>query len=347
MSDSLLLIRADANAVIGVGHMMRCLGLAQQWQAEGGRVIFILAQPNPILEKRLELDKFEVRVLNTSPGQLEDAQQTAQCVREIGAKILLVDGYHFKQNWFTVVRKEKVKIGLWTDYCQDSFLPVDLILNQNPHAQAAELQAMAPGAQVLAGLDYLVLRKEFLNRPELRHSRTQGVKKILITLGGGDSANDSGKILEALKLIPYSLPQISLVVGHNNPRFEELTSTAKDLPTVTLERAKDDFAAYSQEFDLAISAAGATLWELGYLGLPSLAYIVAENQVPLAQSIQTLGMGVNMGWNHDFKNQLFAQTLQGFLSDSLRLEAMSKKALQTIDGKGGVRVTAALQNLIN
>jgi UDP-2,4-diacetamido-2,4,6-trideoxy-beta-L-altropyranose hydrolase len=347
VGDSLLLIRADANAVIGVGHMMRCLGLAQHWQAEGGRVIFILAQPNPTLEKRLQLEKFEIQVLNTSPGELEDAERTAQCVQATGAKILLVDGYHFKQNWFMVVRKEKVKIALWTDYCQDSFLPVNLILNQNPHAQVAELQAKAPGSKVLAGLDYLVLRKEFLNRPELRHGRTQGVKKILITLGGGDSANDSGKIIEALKSTPYSLPLISLVVGHNNPRFEELTSAAKDLATVTLERAKDDFAAYSQEFDLAISAAGATLWELGYLGLPSLAYIVAENQVPLAQSIQTLGMGVNMGWNHDFQKDLFTQTLQSFLSDPLRLEAMSKNALKTIDGKGGVRVTAALKNLIN
>lgn len=346
MADSLLLIRADANASIGVGHIMRCLGLAQQWQDQGGKVIFILAEANPSLKRRLELEKFEIRVLNTSPSGIDDAQSTAQIVQTTGAKILLVDGYHFKQSWFAVVRREKVKIALWTDYRQDLLLPLDLVLNQNPHAQVAEFQEMAPGAQVLAGLDYLVLRKEFLNRPELRHSRSQGVKKILITHGGGDSANDSAKILDALKSMECSLPQISLVVGHNNPRFEELSIAAKNLPTVTIERAKDDFAAYSQEFDLAISAAGATLWELGYLGLPSLAYIVAENQVPLAQSIQSLGLGVNMGWNRDFQTHLFTHTLQGLLDNPHRLEVMSKKALSTIDGQGGVRVLAALKNLI-
>lgn len=346
MNDSPLLIRADANVAIGVGHIMRCLGLAQHWQAEGGRVLFILAQGNPVLEARIHSEKFEYRILNTAPGGLEDAQRTAQIVRTTQAKILLADGYHFKQDWFAVLRNERVKLALWTDYLQDLFLPVDLILNQNAHAVAEDYQSVAPESQVLAGLDYLVLRKEFLIRPELRQCRKHGVRKILITMGGSDSANDSAKILAALKLLKETLPPISLVVGHNNPRFEELAKYAIDLPSLRVDRPKDDFALYSQEFDLVISAAGATLWELGYLGLPTLAFIVAENQVPLAQSIQTLGMGVNMGWNYDFQPNLFIKTLQSFLSNPHRLKEMSETALSKIDGQGGVRVAAALKNLI-
>ena len=346
MTDPLLLIRADANSAIGVGHIMRCLGLAQHWQAGGGQVLFILAQNNPELESRIRLEKFDCRILNTIPGGLEDAQQTAQIVRATHGKILLTDGYHFKQGWFAVVRNERVKLVLWTDYLQDLFLPVDLVLNQNAHALVEDYRAIAPQSQVLAGLDYLVLRKEFLTRPELRQCRKQGVRKILITMGGGDSANDSAKILAALKLIKNVLPPISLVVGPNNPRFKELVEAAKDLPCLKVDKAKDDFALYSQDFDLVVSAAGATLWELGYLGLPSLAFIVAENQVSLAQSIQTLGMGVNMGWNYDFKPNLFIETLQSFLSDPQQLEVMSQNALSKIDGYGGARVTAALKNLI-
>ena len=346
MNDTLLLIRADANADIGVGHVMRCLGLAQHWQAQGGRIIFILAQSNPALEKRLQLENFETQILNTISGSLEDAHLTAQIIRKTGSKILLADGYHFKQNWFAVLRKESVKLALWTDYLQDLFLPIDLLLNQNPHATVAEYQSMAPEANVLAGLNYLVLRKEFLSRPELRKCRNHGVKKLLITLGGADSANDSSKILAVLKTTTHSLSKISLVVGHNNSKFDELSKEAKSLPFVTIEKAKEDFAQYSQEFDLAITAAGATLWELGYLGLPSLAYIVADNQVPLAQSIQSLGMGVNMGWNSEFRADLLINTLEGLFTDPLRLETMSKNALSVIDGQGGARVTAALKNLI-
>ena len=36
-----LLVRADADARMGTGHLMRCLALAQAWQADGGQVIFL------------------------------------------------------------------------------------------------------------------------------------------------------------------------------------------------------------------------------------------------------------------------------------------------------------------
>jgi UDP-2,4-diacetamido-2,4,6-trideoxy-beta-L-altropyranose hydrolase len=346
VSDSLLLIRADANAEIGVGHIMRCLGLAQHWQAQGGRVIFIMAQANPAIELRLQQEKFETHILNSHAGELEDAHRTAQILRTTGAKILLADGYHFKQKWFTALRHEPVKLALWTDYLQDMFLTVDLVLNQNPHAQTDEYQEMAPGAKVYTGLNYLVLRTEFLKNQELRRCRNQGVGKLLITLGGSDSANDSAKILSALKAIRGSLPPISLVVGHNNPRFAELTLEAKALPTLKVEKPQNNFAQYAQGFDLAITAAGATVWELGFLGIPTLAYVVAENQVPLASAIESLGMGVNMGWNYNFNADRFTETLERLIGNSHQLEVLSRKALATIDGQGGTRVVEALKNLI-
>lgn len=346
VSETLLIIRADANTQIGVGHIMRCLGLAQHWQSQGGRVVFIMAQPNSALELRLQQEKFEVQILDTVSGELEDANRTAQIIRKTGAKVILVDGYQFRQKWFSIIRQEQAKIALWTDYLQDLFLSVDLILNQNPHAQLDEYQAMSPQAKVLVGLKYCVLRREFLENPEWRRCRQQGVKKILISMGGSDSANDSAKIIAALKLITVSLPQISLVVGHNNPRFLELRKEAESLSVLTVEKTQDNFAKYSQEFDLAITAAGATLWELAFLGLPALAYIVAENQVPLAESSEQLGLGINMGWNYNFSAQTLTQRLERLILNPHELETMSKKALVTIDGRGGSRVVEVLKNLI-
>jgi spore coat polysaccharide biosynthesis predicted glycosyltransferase SpsG len=50
MSNSLV-IRADANAQMGMGHLMRCLALAQGWKARGGQVTFITACESDGLER--------------------------------------------------------------------------------------------------------------------------------------------------------------------------------------------------------------------------------------------------------------------------------------------------------
>ena len=47
--------------------------------------------------------------------------------------------------------------------------------------------------------------------------------------------------------------------------------------------------------DLAVSAAGASLWEFAYSGLPSIAMSIADNQIPLAESVDVLSCGINIG----------------------------------------------------
>ena len=49
------LIRADGNASMGTGHVMRCLSLAQAWP---GKAIFALAESTPGLKQRLQAEGF-------------------------------------------------------------------------------------------------------------------------------------------------------------------------------------------------------------------------------------------------------------------------------------------------
>ena len=90
-----LLIRADGNQQIGLGHLMRCLALAQHWLQRCGPVTFALAEEVPVFALRLRNEGGGQRLVAVEPGTAADADATAALAAELGAAWIVCDGYHF------------------------------------------------------------------------------------------------------------------------------------------------------------------------------------------------------------------------------------------------------------
>jgi spore coat polysaccharide biosynthesis predicted glycosyltransferase SpsG len=253
---------------------------------------------------------------------------------------LLVDGYRFGTDWLHRVRGSP-RIALWTDHAHASELPVDLILNQNPHADLALYCFSAPGAKLLLGPDFMVLRKEFLGPVSRRCTRTF-VRRILVTFGGGvaDGAHDA--FLDAAELLGERLPPTILLIGQDHPAREAIFLRSAKTSRVTARLATDDFPALVEASDLAVSAAGASLWELAALGVPSLALVIANNQEPLARYLEARGAGRSLGWVSASTPGILVDHLRHILENPGELAGMSRAALSLVDGRGATRVCDAL-----
>jgi UDP-2,4-diacetamido-2,4,6-trideoxy-beta-L-altropyranose hydrolase len=335
-----LLIRADASEQIGSGHVMRSLALAQAWQDSGGAVCLAARLLPKALERRWHEEKFEIRQL-AEPR--DDAQQTVELAREIGADWVALDGYQFGVETQLAIKNAGLRLLVVDDEARPRQYVADLVLNQAAYAVPGLYPIHGPSTALLLGTRYALLRREFLRARPTERSQTPRTQRVLVTLGGADPDNCTRTVLEAIAGIE-KLRTIA-AVGPSNSHAMELEKLAQGAGgRITVWRNPPDMSQLMAWADLAISAAGSTCWELAFMGLPMLLVVLAENQRPGATSLEKLGLARNLGWHTKLSADTVRSALTQTMDDPALRASMSRKGLNLIDGRGASRIVTEMRS---
>jgi UDP-2,4-diacetamido-2,4,6-trideoxy-beta-L-altropyranose hydrolase len=339
-----LVIRADASAQIGTGHVMRCLALGQGWRDRGGEVFIIQAPGAAELEQRLRSEQLHLVVLEARPGTAEDAAETAALARGVGARWVVVDGYHFDADYQRAIKVAGQRLLFIDDYGHAARYDADLVLNQNVYAHEVLYPHRANTTRLLLDTRYALLRREFLAWREWRRDIPRTARKVLVTLGGADPANVTLKVVDALKQIDVSGMEAIVVVGASNPHYQKLEAAAHDSRmAIRLVRNVTNMPELMAWADLAISAGGSSNWELALLGVPTIIVALAENQRMIAERLGALGAAVYLGWHADVPKDMIGTALSEFMHQPTARQHLSQQARAIVDGAGVARVLSHLE----
>ncbi|WP_218464723.1 UDP-2,4-diacetamido-2,4,6-trideoxy-beta-L-altropyranose hydrolase [Maritimibacter sp. DP1N21-5] len=364
--------RVDASIDIGTGHVMRCLTLATALRERGATCVF-LCRPHEghLLDllrgkgfRALELSRPEMLDdddRNDDPPHAawlggdwaEDSRDSLDALTEhaVGAEVdcLVVDHYALDARWEKALRPVCKRLMVIDDLA-DRPHDCDLLLDQSLGREGADYAGLLPpGATTLLGPRYALLRPEFAHlRAEslARREQAGGLRKLLVTMGGVDKDNTTGKVLEALTgcALPDEV-EITVVMGPHAPWLDKVRAqaAAMKIPTEVLVGVSD-MANLMVESDLAIGAGGATTWERCCVGLPSIIVATAANQAGIAEAMVEAGASLDPG---PVSAEAFTQGLKRALTDAqdpARLAALSEAAAGICDGDGGGRVLARLMS---
>jgi len=369
-----LVFRADASLLMGSGHVMRCLTLADALAAQGAQCHFISrAHPGNLLEL-IRQRGFAVTALpvelplppaNTQVASEHlkapvhaswlgcdwqtDAEQTRLILAKLQPDWLVVDHYALDQRWETALRPHYQKLMVIDDL-GDRPHQCDLLLDQNLGHQPKDYASLVPAqCKVLTGPQYALLRPEFaaLRAYSLQRRQQPALKKVLITMGGVDQPNATGQVLQALKCC--ALPQdcrISVVMGLQAPWLQQVGAQAQAMPWPTEVLVNiSDMAQRMADSDLAIGAAGSTSWERCCLGLPTLMVVLADNQRAIAEALQ--GAGAAKTLDIASAVPMTCAVISTLAANPSALHDMSIAAARIVDGLGTASIASHLSALEN
>lgn len=370
----MVVIRADANSKIGMGHVMRCLSVADALLKRGEEVLFVTADdtPVPLLTKK----GVPYRILHTDyadmeaelPGLLcilQELTQRAELPEEVLPRMssqrkdiaILVDSYYVTEKYLAALKKR-----ITTIYMDDIYAfsyPVDMLINYNIYGEEMgyEKDAAFADTKLLLGANYVPLREEFSAGAGYGQSRkefSEGAANvtpaeeggILITTGGSDSFNLAGQLLmEAMKYDALKTKEYHVVSGSLNPHIGELQALAQKHENIHIHCDVTNMAELMAESEVALSAGGSTLYELCAVGVPVIAFSFAENQERLVQTFVKRGIAQYGGNYRTDGNKMIQNTIAGLQKlcgdEALKTE-YRRKALQLVDGRGAERIAEAL-----
>lgn len=337
-----LLLRADSDASIGAGHVMRSLALARRWMAAGGSATFIGHIASDRIRERVSEAGVTLRPLNPVLDQAQDLRETLAALEALRGGMqpwAVVDGYAFGPGYHAAIRQRGFPLLVIDDLANLPGYHADIVLNQNLGAEELPYRADTDTRRLL-GARFALLQPEF-DRWRDRDAPTAPVaRRILVTAGGADPHGATARILDALDRVDIEGLDITVVAGPASGGVQSPNPGRRHAVQVVSDVR--DMATLMATMDLAVTGGGSTCWELAFLGLPAIILELSENQQRSSRALAAAGAVENAGPVQAIEPSALAARITELCMDADLRRAMGSAGRRLVDGKGGARVIGRL-----
>lgn len=349
------LIRVDASAVIGSGHLMRCLTLAKALQQSNWRVQFACrAHPGHLIQW-LRDQKFDVITLQPPAESrasgyaawlgVTEQQDAAELKEQLQAPVdlLVIDHYGLSKLFEQAMAGFYQKLLVIDDLANRAH-HCDYLLDQNlyPQLHSRYDKLVNNEAQLWLGPSYVLLRPEFA---QFQRAVDTTKLRFLVFYGGTDELNLTSLTIKALQQLQKTDFAADIVIGLANPHRVKLEQACAEDPRLTLHIQTPHMAELMSQATLMIGAGGSTHWERCALALPALVVTLADNQVASTLALVEAGVCAYLGQGQDLTATQLTSAVQQLLENPQQLQQMSDKARQLVPQGGGC--AAIVERLTN
>lgn len=339
----MIVFRVDGYPELGLGHITRCLSLAEKLKEKNIESIFLTKNyPEPV--KEILNNGYNSKVIPQKLNEKEEINLVLKNLDSLESKAIITDMPYVSDDYLKALKNRGSFLVSIDDLGSKNFSS-DMVIAGYLSCRL-ETYNLSPHSKLYLGVKYLILRKEFETAHRTKRKIKEKANKILVSLGGADWENLTLKVAQALNDIKKEL-EITIVQGplyqHREKLKKFLTKSKQDFLVKLNVR---NMAELMLSSDIAFTAGGETSYELAATGTPSINISQSKHQVINAREEAKKGFLINLGLGKQVSKKKILKTTEE-LSENYKLrQTMSKKGRQLVDGGGAERVAEIVLNSI-
>ena len=332
------IIRVDASESIGLGHLSRCLLIADYLNKNGFTIVFFTAQL--LSQKIVESKGFECKRIDSLIPNPEKLYKKFSVLADINSKAIFKNNMEYFRYLRNLSRFAELFITIEDlidyPYCADMVII--------PYCGANKLKLKKDcNTSYLLGPSYFPLKNEF-NIDSFLVSKN--AKKILITMGGSDPTKITLKVVRSINKLNKNYEIIVIIGRASNITNQDIDNEiSKYNGNYKVLRSVDDMAKLMLSCDIAVTNSGLTKYELSALGVPSIIISNNEQHAMYSDYFSRYESTIHLGSIDAVTNKNIEECCYNLMQDyKLRLK-MSKNGKSLVDCEGLQRVGNAIHNL--
>jgi UDP-2,4-diacetamido-2,4,6-trideoxy-beta-L-altropyranose hydrolase len=331
------LFRCDASSSIGLGHVVRCLALADEMHANHDVAVSFAIRSSPLAAELVQRRGYPIFLASDSEILNQEAW-LSDCILKSEAQILIADVRDdLSRTTLDALAKQGTVIALLDDL-SDRRLAADFVFYP-PVPQLERVDWSGFRGKLCIGWEWIVLRPQFA---ESVAPRDKSKFSLLIAMGGSDPAGLTLKAVRALDRLDEEFESV-IVVGvgfcHRQALRELLGQTRRRF---AVREDVSEMSAAMAEASMAICSFGMTAYELAAMGVPSVYVCLTDDHAQSASALAAAGMGISVGVNDQDVETRLAMAAERLLVDKNIRAQMSVRARELVDGRGASRIAELL-----
>jgi len=340
-----IVFRCDAAVESGFEPFYQCLSLAASMQRRRRGTHFFsyldpLSLAGVIHRANNEWSAAESRI--GGPGDLE---ATLRLVRKLNASAVVVNGCTATTEYLDAIKATGTRV-LSIDSEAGIHLPSKIVVNPylSPNARPYRFD---PGAQLLLGAKFALVRAMFRRQRTIRATEQPGPFRAMVCFGDDDHAEQS--LLRTKQLLDMPLvDKVSLVTRTHHSMYDEMQEFAKaSRGRVEIVTEVKELMTRLVRAHLALTSGDTWAMELCCVGIPQLMMPSRTGHLMNAKRLDDSGVGTLIGAAEDVSFDSLHDAVNLVLSDPIERMGMNRCGRRLIDGRGGDRIVNGLEIVLH